>query len=296
VSVPAERLAAVTLRPLLIPLFLLCGYLVAAGIIHLVEVIVEAFFGATHTVIGWIPFAGKLVGHSLHWLEGHITGKLGHWAADIDGKIGSTFHSLAYVWTLAAEEIYGLAHVLTVALWHLIVKNNPAALLLRVLHLERAERRLEALLLHPLRVLHQLEAEIARLSHGVTASLVHKLVHAAELPLIHDIARLRARARTIEDSLAKLYERVKGLEGVIGATAIVAAVAVALEKLGGGWIRCTNARKIGNTLCSSPVGDIEALLGLFAAGAVIADFRELVKLAQSVEHGVAVTLQDIAKI
>ena len=111
-----------------------------------------------------------------------------------------------------------------------------------------------------------------------------------------DIAGLRTRAKTIEGELSKLWDLIRKNEAALAATAMVGVVALALEKLGGSWIRCRNWNRIGRQVCSTPLGEIEGVLGLLATGAVLADFRELVKLAQSVEHGVAVTLQDIAKL
>lgn len=110
------------------------------------------------------------------------------------------------------------------------------------------------------------------------------------------IPRVAARDRGIADDLSTLWKWAHSHVLQAGTITFAGAVAFALARLGAGWTRCNNWNRIGKQVCGTPLGDIESLLGLFAAGAIIADFRELVKLAQTVEHGVATGLQDIAKL
>ena len=82
----------------------------------------------------------------------------------------------------------------------------------------------------------------------------------------------------------------------LASTAFAGAVAIALQRIGASWIRCNNWNRIGRQVCGVPTSEIDSLLGLLVGAAALADFRELVKLAQSVEHGVASGLQDVAKL
>src|SRR6202043_2188520 len=95
---------------------------------------------------------------------------------------------------------------------------------------------------------------------------VYPRLRQAENEITHvlepDIAALRARTKAIEHGAVKTFDWIRAHPGAVATTAFAGAVALALRKLGGGWIRCKNWRAIGKHVCGLPWSLIESLLGL----------------------------------
>lgn len=140
--------------------------------------------------------------------------------------------------------------------------------------------------------------------HGYKVSTAPKIAHATRavdvtLPgqiadvsrregvITKDVGALRGRTKALEDGALDTWGWLRShpLSGVTGAFA--GAVAVALARLGFGFLRCRSWQRVGRSLTCSMADDLGALLGIAATAAVISDFRDLVKIAQEVEHETA---------
>lgn len=131
-------------------------------------------------------------------------------------------------------------------------------------------------------------------------SLAHATV-AVDVTLPQQIGRIRTRVGTAEGKIARDGGRISDLEHgasrtwdwirthpLASATAAMgAAVTVALSRVGYGFLRCRSWQRIGRSLTCTQADNLGALLGLAATAAVISDFRDLVRIAQSVEHETA---------
>ena len=116
-----------------------------------------------------------------------------------------------------------------------------------------------------------------------------------------DITKVRERTKSLEDGAIKTWDwiRTHPLSGVTAAFG--AAVAVALSRLGFGMFRCRGwqnaARKLtcsnGTALGNLLDDGLGSLLGALLTVEAVANLRELVQLAQGVEHGVASGLRDL---
>src|SRR5438067_2489128 len=95
--------------PALQALFLLAAVFVAIGMVKLADAIVRGFFGTVEGTIGWIPFAGKVVSHSLHKIEQKVTHALGHAERKLDEAAALGWHNMARLVHLLATEIAGTA-------------------------------------------------------------------------------------------------------------------------------------------------------------------------------------------
>src|SRR2546426_1067443 len=95
--------------PAMAALFTLCALIFAIGIVKLVDKVSRAFFGTIGGAVGWIPFAGKVVKHSLHKIEQKISHLLGSAERNLDGAVALTWHNLARLVHLLANEIAGVA-------------------------------------------------------------------------------------------------------------------------------------------------------------------------------------------
>lgn len=93
-----------------------------------------------------------------------------------------------------------------------------------------------------------------------------------------DLPGIRGRARTAENELSSLWKWVHRNIAAVGTLTFAGAVAIALSRLGGGWIRCRNWNRIGKSVCGLPLGIIEAILGDLIDVLLIADVCEITKL------------------
>jgi hypothetical protein len=252
-------------------LLALAGLIFALGLIKLVHGFVHAVFWGVEKGVGWIPFAKKVVSVPIHKIEQRMTHWLGEAEQSIDNYIGWCFHNMAALVRQAAREIAGLAH----DLWLVgaVIPTLVSAVVMR--HFVTA-------LLHPIRtaqhiinrLLHTARVAVHSIEHTVTAG-VYPRIRAGEAALDRviewDIPHLRAR----DLALSRLYDRLwrwsKAHARPIATAAFVAAVAVALRRLGGNWIRCKNWRRIGKAGCGLPLGLIEHLLGFAAEVYLIHD-------------------------
>src|SRR6266566_1571554 len=101
--------------PALAALFLIAGCIVAIGMVKLVDAISRSFFGTVGGAIGWIPFAGKVVQHSLHKIEQKISHGLGSAERKLDAGVAWTWNNCAHLVAYVGTEIEGAAKTA----WHL---------------------------------------------------------------------------------------------------------------------------------------------------------------------------------
>src|SRR6266571_7605770 len=101
--------------PALAALFLIAGCIVAIGMVKLVDAISRSFFGTVGGAIGWIPFAGKVVKHSLHKIEQKISHGLGHAERQLDAVVATSWHQMARLVQYMGHEIEGA----TISAYHL---------------------------------------------------------------------------------------------------------------------------------------------------------------------------------
>jgi hypothetical protein len=119
-----------------------------------------------------------------------------------------------------------------------------------------------------------------------------------------DQAKLRERTTSLENGAVKTFEWIR-THALSGTTAVFAgAVAVALARLGFGFLRCRSWQRVGRRLtCGNGASMLNLLddglgpfLGALLTAEAIVNFRDLVKVAQTVEHGVATGLQDLLDV
>jgi hypothetical protein len=110
------------------------------------------------------------------------------------------------------------------------------------------------------------------------------------------LANVRARTKALEHGAVRTWEWIRAHGRSAGALAFAGAVAWALTKLGVGWIRCANWRRIGKTVCGLPRSRIDALLGLLLGTLLLANIRTLAQFAEAVEHEAARGVADLVGV
>lgn len=274
-------------------LLALAGLLVALGLIKFVTAFIDFIVWMIRKTVGHIPFAGGAIAGLAHRGAAKLTNALGKAEQGLDHYIGWCWHNTAVLARHFVREIEGLAHV-TWLIAKFLAKHPSWAELKAFAHA----------LVHPIRTFQHLERRLIRLYRAKVAAIEHT-VGAAVLPRIHageaaldrviewDIPRLRARERAISRRLERLWKWSRAHAKPLATAAFVAAVAVALRRMGLGWIRCRNVKRFGRAICGLNAPAFDALLAGLVGALALADYRDLVRQMQDVEHAAAEELIDL---
>ena len=123
----------------------------------------------------------------------------------------------------------------------------------------------------------------AQAAPGATWAAVKTIAATLDDVITLDLPRLRDRARAAENEIARLWKWTRAHPLGLAGAALTAAVAATLAKLGASWIRCSNWRKAGRSVCGMDASLLESLL---ADSLLVFGTLSLVEFAQEM---VAVT-------
>lgn len=268
--------------PALAGLFIIAACIVAIGMCKLVDAISRSFFGTLGGAVGWIPFAGRVVKHSLHSIEQKISHGLGAAERKLDALVAASWHNLARLVHYMAREIEGAA----VTAWHLAQQAHAFVRRREMSHeIKAAVKPVRAQAIAAERVGRLARAE-ARAVEQAVAQGVYPRIRAGEAydraVAMPSIRSARAEARIAEEAAIRAYKWLIKRKHAYLTGAFVGAAAWALTRLGGGWIRCANWRKIGKRVCRMPTTLIDALLGIALATELVIDPEEVANVALGV--------------
>lgn len=250
----------IVLRRALWPFTALVAYLFLWGLLQALDGFVRACFGTAEGAVSWIPYLGKVLSSPIHSLEHKIGSILGRYANYFETQAGIRWHSLGELvsqlaadveaaalldWTIAKR----LSHFLTQAQIHLLLKGVHA--------IGKVVNQQTKVIQH--RVV-RVEKIVGTKANSAVVHRVGALAGELEHVIEWDLPRLRARERSIADRLDRLWKLFRKGEKIVVTTAFAGAVAVALGRLGIGWVRCTNARKFFKKRGCGAWDEIDSLL------------------------------------
>jgi hypothetical protein len=150
------------------------------------------------------------------------------------------------------------------------------------------------------------EPRIAHATHAVDVTLPREIgrVRRREDALSRDLGKLRERTKSLEDGAVDTWEWIRSHPFTSVTAAFAGAVALALSRIGYGFLRCRSWQQVGKRLTcgtgASLLGLLEGglgdLLGALLTVEAVANFRELVEVGQSVEHGVAEGIKELLNV
>jgi hypothetical protein len=253
---------------------------------YLVVYIAKALLGTAASATSWIPWVGTAVSGGLHKAEQHIVNVFSGAANGVQSAMGWSWHLQARLVDWLGREINSHANLI----W-LLANQIPGVGLVRSL----------------LAAVHVAEREIGRLwksipgtAHGIAKPIEGELkalerwtyprvkhaVNEVDHVIPKDIAGLRSRTKTIEGELGRLWKAIRANEAALATTAFVGAVALALSRLGMGWLRCNSATQLGKKYGCSLWSHLEQLLPLGILLTVAFDFPAFCKAANVVAIGI----------
>jgi len=250
----------VVLRSLLFPFAVLAGYFVAWGVVFCMDALVRAFFGTAEGLVGWVPFAGRVLTSPLHAIERKLTSFLGGLEAHFENQMATRWHTLAGLLTRWAHEAqHAAADTLTLA--------RKLAYVYGELATGRLGKRFQTWVLAQLRGLRGQTTVIVKTvtrtvpvavgkAAGGTVARLRPIAARVEHVLDWDLPRLRARDRYLSDQVARLWKWTRAHGRQVATSIGLGALAIALGRLGLGWLRCSKVSRLGRRAC----GLDEALL------------------------------------
>lgn len=204
--------------------------------------------------------------------------------ADSEEDIAWTWHKMGQVWQATAEAVNWLAHETTATLhW------------LRRTHIPRWSKYAVIPLLLPLlipkvirAILPHIHAGTIRTIHTITHTITRVVVHTAAkaaaiaLPGVVPLPGIRADIRGLTKRFARLNARLRRVEALLGATAMVAAIANAL----GLTVKCLRHGNLGRAsraVCGMPENLLASLLADLTAILSVVSIVEFAEELRTVE-------------
>jgi hypothetical protein len=246
----------------------LCLCILLFGMVRGAYYLTYAIHFVIQNSIGKLPLVGWIVHEATDSVFAAVERGFADAAIGLQGAIGFYWHWCGVLVHWTAREIRGLAETVE-ALAHFALPTTWAPLVwgelgkLRALidgyarGIDRLAGRFESLI-----------ASLPGRVERITSARFRGIDHTIDRVLLPDIAGLRARARSAENQIENLWDRVKGLDKLTATEVFAALVATALATLGVSWIRCKNWKKIGRGICGIP-SDLIDLLFLDALTAIV---------------------------
>jgi hypothetical protein len=281
IVVPAAR---VVLKPLLFAFGVLAGYFVAWGLVFVMDAVVRAFFGTATGAISWIPYAGKVLSTPLLAIEHKLTSYLGGLEAHFDAQMAARWHALASLVTQLAYDTKAAA----ILDWNIARKLATSFGNTVITQVVGGVHKIVKVVQSEVHTVTRTVVRVEKIVGTKADAAVARAVGVLEGEIGHvidwTIPRLRARERSLSDSLGRLWHRVRANEGRLALGAAVALVVTALGRLGLGWIRCRNVTKVGRRICGLDPSQIEGLLLDTLAIVGTVSLIEFIRDAQAIEN------------
>jgi hypothetical protein len=279
------------LAPLVIDLGILLTFLVAFALCLLATQLVKALFQVADSALGWIPWLGSKITGDLHRIEQRVTHSLGSTAAALESRIGTVYHTAAgLVRTMGTKlaDAFELLLALTALLATLASWKSVLALYHSLVGQDKAT---VSKVKEHTKTIHTTTTVVKVVQAQANTATVKAQAISADVVLPRDIAGLRGQVRAAEDSIARLWDRVRGITIPSAKTLGVAAVAIALGRLGLGSLRCNNVGKVSKRLCGMDAGLLDALL---AGSTLVLGSISIVELAKACQE-ITPTIEDGAR-
>ena len=276
-----EETAPVLIRSLLIPFAVLAGYFLAWGIAFSIDAFCRGLFGTINGVVGWIPYANRVVETPLHGIEKKILSFLGGLEAHFEHQMATRFHQLAQLIDWQAVTPVNAAIVewnIARRLYRLYQEIRSGQLQAHITAWVKQQlahlQGVQTVVIHKTTVIEK--TIVGKSKAGaitVTKPIAAELDHVIEI----DLPRIKARERATQDELTRLWKWAHRRAVPIATGAALGALVYALGKLGIGWVRCSAVKSAGKRVCGM---DRNLLDSLLADTLLIAGTLSLVEFAE----------------
>lgn len=282
-------------------ILLLCGFIVALGLIYSGKAYVDFFAWAVHKIVGKVPIIGNWISGKLTGVLQQLSNKMGSVAEGIGGQIARHWHFLTTIVDRLGWTIFHNA-VAIQKLWWQIAYVHPLDVLWKR---AREAFDLARSIAHALPGLRRGTVTVIREVARPGSTALGNATKTVTQPLRRELTaferatahRLAVMAAAVADlggqvagwphaiggagvgSLRGIRTRLRSLEKATAGAGAAALVGAALAALGASWIRCRNWKRAGRQVCQMDADILSDLLGIVA---LIGGAVSLVELAKQV--------------
>lgn len=282
--------------PLLIDLATVLGALVVIALCTVAVAFMGGMVYVLNKTVGRLPLIGGVISVAVTGLVDGFTTALAGWSHDAHRALGAALHSLARAVDWLGHELEQHSKLLNTIAGLLIgpaTLRNLRELIHRLIHGQTQQQ-----------TVNKTQARVNKATHSQTvaaqreAHVAHKTAVAipGQVAREWDIPKLREQVRGLEDGALDTWKWIRSHPLSLATAAFAGAVAVALQRIGASWIRCSNWKNIGKVGCGLETDALTGLLGALFTVEAIANLRTLVELAQETEHAVAAGIQDLLDV
>ena len=297
-------------------ILILCGFIVALGLIYSGKAYVDFFAWAVHKIVPKIPLVGNWVTGKLVGVLQQLSNKLGGVAEGIGARVSQHWHFLTTIIDRLGWTIFHTAVALE-RLYFYVTAQYPLSQ--AWLWGKRAYALARGLGHDVTRVVHRTTIVVKEAAHPGSTAL-GKGVQALTQPLRREVTaferatlhRLAVMAAAVADlggqvagwphagigagvgSLRGIRTRLRGLERATVGAGAAALVGAALAALGASWTRCNNWKRIGRQGCQMDSDLLSSLLLDVAVLTVAFNIEEFAKELQAVVGEAAGAIHDWA--
>lgn len=202
--------------------------------------------------IGVLAGLGSLTDKIKHAIEQALTNAVAAAYQGYDKLVGASLHQgarlvdrVAHVLDLQAAALLSLTKVLPNLTWTKTIKLAPTIV-------KTGAKGLAA-------EVDRLAAQVQELAHDV-AAVPQAIPQAVPRVIPGAIPALRKRVGTLEGGVGKVWDYIRSHAVNYGTLAFAGAVAVALARMGGTFVRCRNTQLLGRRLCGLDKALLDSLL------------------------------------
>lgn len=304
----------VVVAPLAIDLLVIVACLGALAILLSAKYLAQALVSIVRKVAGRLPLIGRLFAAGADYVERKIVDSLSDAINGTEGVIGAFWHAAGNLLASIGHELYGLAVALdrfgayihgVVRPW--VIRTTVGGLThgLKWLRHELTSTttqvyRITKVVTHPERtaigaavrtITRPLAGELAHLERWTRARIAGAEA-AIEGVLQPEIDWLRSRTGSLERFYERLWKQVRKLDRLTAASVFAGAVAIALARLGFGWLACRNWKRVGRSVCRMPTHLLDDALSLLTDFVVLSSICQVIPLLETGFADVASPLID----
>lgn len=272
---------------LVVPLLILLYFVFVVGTATISRQLSSGF-------TAWLRDAG-VVGRYLGGIAADVAVRLTRWITHSVGEVFTDAERLAVAWfsglyqwaALAVGQALGWPIELFKLQWWIVTKFFPDAIRAALRGVHGAVTTVTKVLPGITRTIVKLPKLTKAQAKALVAAAVATYIH----PFLADLQWLRRHFSALTHAIPRalpiptvpafpnVWKRLRALEKKIGAPVALGVVAVALSRLGAGWIRCNNVRRLGRSLCGLDSNLLDSLLldslAIFSVLSVVEFAKEL---------------------
>ena len=262
------------------PLIQLCGLIVALSAIVVLAWVVKNFLEAIASWLSFLPGIGGVAASVVTSVEQAISNGLGHAISGIESMIGKTWHNFARV----LHMLWAEQKLVAANLWHLaqgFYHAVPLSDFTKLLHrFESHVTQITRTITRDItKEVHTTVAKVEQLGHHVLPRLRHA-EHAIAVTIPREFGGLWGETKALEDSIGRLWDRVRSLPTTTDIAAAVTAAIAALGLVGLDLIKCAESGNLFNKRGCGLWTLLDDALGLIFDLTVVATICEVIPLLE----------------